>query len=825
MNNSENKIIAILGPTNTGKTYMAIEKMLEFNSGIFGLPLRLLAREVYDKCVLKLGTEKVALITGEEKIIPSDAKYYICTVESMPKDKIVDFVAVDEIQMCGDTERGHIFTDRLLNFRGEALTMFLGSQIMKNIISQLLKNVEFINQERFSKLSYNGSKKISRLNRKSAIIAFSIEEVYALAELVRRQKGGSAVIMGSLSPKTRNSQVELYQSGDVDYLVATDAIGMGINMDIEQINFSSLRKFDGKKRRRLRMTEISQIAGRAGRFKNDGYFGITGDCENLEADEIERIEKHNLDDMRFLYWRNSKLDFSNSESLINSLEKKSGDRNLHKISESIDENILKYLIRDKKIKVSPNNLELLWECCQIPDFQKKAFNHIEVVTKVFDFLTSNKNCIPNDYMKNQLKGLDKYHGNIDVISNKISNVRTWSYVANKKNWVENSDYWIEASKNIEDFLSERLHQELTKSFIDKRISALSRDLKQDLKLDTTIKENNDVIINKQLIGNLKGLKLNLEFTKGTLDTDIKSLKKAARQGIANELINRAKEISEKKELEFKDDFKIYWKNNPVAKLKKGSNYLSPEIDIIADEALDINFRKDLITSLNLWIKNLISEELKDLVNLTKFENNNKYLRALSFQLYENNGVLKRDNVKDIVESISKEDRKQLRQLGIKIGRYHIFLPRMLKPKAVNLRISLWKFYNNISNNNEIPKSGLNFLVNKDNKLNAKFLLLCGFEKFKNFYVRVDILEKLFLKIIENTKKNDFQVNSEMMNLLGSSKENFYELLNLMNYRKKDKEKDTFFYIGSKKNKRKNQFMNKINNKDNPFQKLQALNVK
>ena len=348
MNNSENKIVAILGPTNTGKTYMAIEKMLEFNSGIFGLPLRLLAREVYDKCVLKLGTEKVALITGEEKIIPSDAKYYICTVESMPKDKIVDFVAVDEIQMCGDTERGHIFTDRLLNFRGEALTMFLGSQIMKNIISQLLKNVEFINQERFSKLSYNGSKKISRLNRKSAIIAFSIEEVYALAELVRRQKGGSAVIMGSLSPKTRNSQVELYQSGDVDYLVATDAIGMGINMDIEQINFSSLRKFDGKKRRRLRMTEISQIAGRAGRFKNDGYFGITGDCENLEADEIERIEKHNLDDMRFLYWRNSKLDFSDPESLINSLEKKSGDRNLHKISESIDENILKYNYKNDK---------------------------------------------------------------------------------------------------------------------------------------------------------------------------------------------------------------------------------------------------------------------------------------------------------------------------------------------------------------------------------------------------------------------------------------------------------------------------------------------
>ena len=822
MKHSENKIIAVLGPTNTGKTYMAIEKMLEFNSGIFGLPLRLLAREVYDKCVKKLGIENVALITGEEKIIPNAARYFICTVESMPKDKVVDFVAVDEIQMCGDPERGHIFTDRLLNFRGEVLTMFLGSQIMRSIITQLLENVEFLNKERFSKLSYNGSKKISRLNRKSAIIAFSIEEVYALAELVRRQKGGSAVIMGSLSPKTRNSQVELYQSGDVDYLVATDAIGMGINMDIEQINFSSLRKFDGKKRRRLRMTEISQIAGRAGRFKNDGYFGITGECENLEADEIERIEKHNLDDIRFLYWRNSNLDFNDSDSLINSLEKKSGNKNLHRISDSIDENILKYLIRDKKIKVSAKSLELLWECCQIPDFQKKAFNHIDVVTKVFNFLSSGKNRIPNDYMKNQLKGLDKYHGNIDVISNKISNVRTWSYVANKKNWVENSDYWIEASKNIEDFLSERLHQELTKSFIDKRISALSRDLKQDFKLETNIKENDDVIINKQLIGNLKGLKLNLEFTKGTLDTDIKSLKKAARQGIANELVKRAKEIIETKKLELNNNFKIYWKNNPVAKIKKGGNYLTPEIDIIADEALDLEIKKDLLSAINSWIKDLISEDLKDLTNLIKLNNKNQYLRALGYQLYENNGVLKRNKVKDIVNSISKEDRKQLRQLGIKIGRYHIFLPKMLKPKAVNLRIALWKFYNNIVNDYKIPKSGLNFLVDDSLNFNSKFLLLCGFEKFKNFYVRVDILEKLFIKIIENTKKNDFQINPDMMNLLGSSKENFYKLLNLMNYRKKNNEKDTFFYMGDKKSKKKTHFISK---KDSPFQKLMGLNLK
>ena len=821
MSDHLNKIIALLGPTNTGKTHMAIEKMLEFNSGIFGLPLRLLAREVYDKCVNKAGDEKVALITGEEKIIPNSAQYFICTVEAMPKDKEVDFIAIDEIQMCGDRERGHIFTDRLLNFRGEVLTMFLGSQIMKNIISEIIPETHFMEQQRFSKLSYNGHKKISRLDRKSALIAFSVEEVYAIAELVRRQKGGAAVIMGSLSPKTRNSQVEIYQSGDVDYLVATDAIGMGLNMDIEQVSFSNLKKFDGKKTRRLRTTEISQIAGRAGRYKIDGTFGVTGGCENLQADEIERIESHKLDDINFLFWRNSDLNFKSSENLIQSLEKKPSSNKFSKISDSLDENVLKYLVREKKIQFSNDKLGLLWECCQIPDFQKKAFTHIDVVTKVFNFLNSKKNKIPNEYMKNQLQGLDKYRGNIDMISNKISNVRTWSYVANKKNWVENSDYWIQMSKDIEDNLSDKLHTELTKSFIDKRISVLSRGLKQDLKLKTTITDDN-VIIDEQLIGKLKGLKLNLEFTSGTLDTDIKSLKKAARQGIADELIRRTKEIVNEKQIVFKDNYKIYWKDGAIAKIKKGKNYLYPEIEIIADEALDPQTKNELTSFLNHWLKGYILEQLRDLINLTKLQNDNKYLRALAYQLYESNGVLKRINVEEIVKAISKEERKQFRKLGIKIGRYHIFLPRMLKPKAVELRILLWKFYNNILKDKEIPKSGLNFLFDDKKKFNSKFLLLCGFERFGNFYVRVDILEKLFLKIIENTKNGKFKINPDMMNLLGCSKENFYQLMSLMNYRKENNNVEIFSYRGQRKNKNKIKF---IDNKSNPFKKLMRLNLK
>ncbi len=822
MSDQLNKIIALLGPTNTGKTYIAIEKMLEFNSGIFGFPLRLLAREVYDKCVTKVGLEKVALITGEEKIIPNSAQYFICTVEAMPKDKEVDFIAVDEIQMCGDRERGHIFTDRLLNFRGEILTMFLGSQIMKNIITAIIPETHFMEQQRFSKLSYNGHKKISRLDRKTALIAFSIEEVYAIAELVRRQKGGAAVIMGSLSPKTRNSQVEVYQAGDVDYLVATDAIGMGLNMDIEQISFSNLMKFDGKKTRRLRTTEISQIAGRAGRYKTDGKFGVTGGCENLQPDEIERIENHKLDDIKFLFWRNSDLNFKSSEDLIQSLEKKPSSKNFLKISDSLDENVLKYLTRDKKLKFSNDKLPLLWECCQIPDFQKKAFTHIDVVTRVFNFLNSKKNKIPNDYMKNQLKGLDNYKGNIDMISNKVSNVRTWSYVANKKNWVENSDYWIQMSKNIEDSLSDKLHAELTKSFIDKRISVLSRGLKQDAKLKTSISEKNEVIIDGQLIGKLKGLKLNLEFTSGTLDTDIKSLKKAARQGITDELSSRVKEIIEKKEIELKENYKIDWKDNSIAKIKKGQNYLSPEIEIIADEALILENQKELSDFLNNWLKKYISEELSDLTNLIKLESTNKYLRALAFQLYEGNGILKRNEVEDIVKGIAKEERKQFRGLGIKIGRYHIFLPKMLKPKAVQLRILLWKFYHGISKNSEIPKSGLNFLVDNEKKFNNKFLLLCGFERFQNFYIRVDILEKLFLKIMNGTKGGKFEVNAEMMNLLGCSKENFLQLMGLMNYKKENKKENLFFYKGSKKFNGKPKYMNK---KNSPFKKLMSLNLK
>ena len=821
MENSSNQVIALLGPTNTGKTFVAIEKMLKYESGIFGFPLRLLAREVYDKCVSKVGSNKVALITGEEKILPGTADYFICTVESMPKDKSVDFVGIDEIQMCADRERGHIFTDRLLNLRGKKLTMLLGSQVMQTIIKDLIENVSFEKKERFSKLTYGGFKKVSRLERKSAIIAFSIEDVYAIAELIRRQKGGAAVIMGSLSPKTRNSQVELYQSGDVDYLVATDAIGMGLNMDINEIYFSNLKKFDGKKTRRLNLIEISQIAGRAGRFKNDGFFGTTGECEVLNSDEIENIEKHNLPETKMIYWRNSNLNFKNPEKLISSLEQRPSSNNLLRTQDSLDESVLRHFLKlGSNNIIYHKNLELLWECCQIPDFEKKAYGqHINIIDKVFKFLSTRKKRIPNDYMKEQLKGLEKEHGNIDVLSHRISNVRTWSYVANKKNWVENSDYWVQLTKGIEDKLSDKLHQELTNSFIDKKISILSRSLKQDLVLDTKIDVNNKILINDQFVGELKGLKFIIALTSKTLDTDIKSIKKAARKGVGEELEKRVLQIINNDEIHLNDECKIVWRENIIARLKKGNNYLNPSIEILADDALDDLSRSKLENFLKNWIDKFIKETLHDLLNLKLEPVKNKYIRALMFQLFENNGVLKRENVNDIVKAIKTDERKKIWELGIKIGRYHIYLPKMLKPKAVGLRISLWRLFFEIKSNQIIPRSGLNYL--SDKKYNKNFLLLCGFEKFKNHYVRIDILEKLFIKILNKTDKRKFKIDSEMMNLLGCNKEDFFNLMLSMNYRK-SKEADTYFYPGEIKKRVK--FIN-LNKNENPFKKLLSLNLK
>ena len=821
----KNKITAVLGPTNTGKTHLAIETMLSFDSGMIGFPLRLLAREVYDKVIKQTGIDKVALITGEEKIIPPNAKYFLCTVESMPIDKQIDFVGVDEIQMCADHERGHIFTNRLLNIRGNKLTMFMGSNTIRNIISNLGDDVEFINRNRLSKLTYSGHKKISRINRKTAIIAFSAEEVYAIAELIRRQKGGAAIVMGSLSPKTRNAQVELYQSGDVDFLVATDAIGMGINMDIDNIYFSNLKKFDGRKLRKLNLSEIGQIAGRAGRYLNDGNFGITGECKEINAEEVNLIENHKFEEIQFIFWRNSDLNFDSSEALIKSLEKKPKNSWLRKIYECEDERALKFFLRDKNLennKFENEKLSLLWECCQIPDFVKKTYgNHYEVIENVFKYLNGAKGKIPEDFIRLQLMKLDKLEGNVDSLSNRIANVRTWSYVSNKNNWVENQSYWIEKTKSLEDKLSDRLHDELTKTFIDKRASVLARGLKQDMEFDTKILENNDVMIDKQFIGKINGLKLELDLKKGALETDIKSLKKAARQTIGPELEKRIQTIIDTGLINLEENFKIYWNKAIIAKLIPGKDYLNPNIELFVDDMLEQNQRDKLIKFLRKWLKIKINTILKSLLDLKDLKDQNSSIKALAYQLYENNGVIKREQVSEYLKKLGQNERKILRDLGVKFGRYHVFLFKLIKPEAVSLRTLLWKNFHQKYFNLKPPTYGLNFI--HDDKIRDKnFMLLCGFERFKNFFVRIDILERLFMLIISSNadEGKEIKMVPEMLNLLGCNKNNFKQLIKAMNYKVIERENDIFFKYTPKKNTKKD---NKRIIKENPFGILKNIN--
>ena len=725
--------------------------------------------------------------------------------------------------MCADPERGHIFTNRLIDIRGDKLTLFLGSNIIKSIIKQLVPNCEFIHRERLSKLSYSGYKKISRIQPRSALIAFSIDEVYALAEFVRRQRGGAAIVMGSLSPKTRNSQVKLYESGDVDFLVATDAIGMGINMDIDHVSFSNLKKFDGKQVRKLRNSEIGQISGRAGRFKNDGTFGITGNCEQLNDDQIEKLEGHFFDDITNIYWRNDNLNFATKSDLISSLNKKPSIEFLKRNKDLLDENILRnFIYNDNNFKVQDdyNFLKVLWECCQIPDFTKSSYNeHTEIIKKVFNFLIKDKNRIPNDWMKLQLNGLDNYEGNIDALANRISYVRTWSYVSNKRDWVENSDYWIARTKDIEDRLSDKLHNELSKSFIDKRISILSRNLKQDIKLETKINENNEIIIDGQLVGKINGLKIVLNYSKSNLQSDIKSMRKAAKNGASRELQERCKDIiNNSDKLSLKSDCNILFENEKIAELKPGKDYLNPDIKVFADEALDLKYQSELILFLKEWIDTKKSYYLSDLLKIRNPNVKNRTIRGLCYQLFENNGVLKRDRVSEEIKSLNQEDRKILRNFGIKIGRYHIYQPRMIRPNAIKIKSILWTcFYKN--NNREYPTFGLNFLTNFENK-DKKYLLICGFETFKNIIIRIDILERLFVMIMNNKKKDVFELNASVLNLLGCNKENFKILMKELNYKLSTKDNtEQFRYLPKKtilkKQKKKS---------ENPFHILKSLEL-
>lgn len=743
------RVTAVLGPTNTGKTHFAIERMLAHKSGMIGLPLRLLAREVYDKIVRLKGASQVALITGEEKIIPNGAPYYVCTVEAMPTGIGTAFLAVDEIQLCADPERGHVFTDRLLHARGDEETIFLGADTMRGAIQRFIPRTYFVSRSRFSDLAYTGQKKLTRLPRRSAVVGFSTEDVYGIAEMIRTHRGGAAVVLGALSPRTRNAQVELYQSGEVDFLVATDAIGMGINMDVDHVAFSALEKFDGYTTRPLRPEEMGQIAGRAGRHMNDGTFGVTGDAAPLEAELVSRIENHHYDPVRVLQWRNSDLHFHSLQGLIESLDQPPPTRGLVRARPASDLIALRVLAEQEEIQArttAPAQLKLLWDACQMPDFNKlSSEEHARLVRTIFGHLISDAGVLPEDWLAAQIDRLDVTEGDVSTLSGRLAHIRTWTYAANRPGWVKDPGHWQERTRAIEDRLSDALHEKLTQRFIDRRASVLIRQLREE-DLNLVLDDSGGVTVSGEAIGKLEGFRFTpAETTQGL---EAKALRAAAVKGLEGEFLARAQRLAAATEdqISLSEHGRLWWDGAIVARLVAGPTALTPSLLLLADESLKGAPREAVQTHLEDWIKARLAAKLQPIFALetgieakpgTKDALPGE-ARAIAHQLWENFGSI------DFPRAELKGDRgaimRALRPYGVWFGRRTVYLPKLLRPEAASLLALLWSIWQKQENVPTLPRAGLTSFECDDAP--EGFLAAAGFRKFAGRAIRLDMLERL-----------------------------------------------------------------------------------
>ncbi|MCF8467561.1 MAG: hypothetical protein K9G33_09190 [Sneathiella sp.] len=738
------QVTAVLGPTNTGKTHLAVERMMGHVDGIIGLPLRLLAREVYDRIVTAKGAANVALVTGEEKIIPAQATYFVCTVEAMPLDRGFEFLAVDEIQLAEDPERGHIFTDRLLYARGRQETLFLGSETIRPWIKRLIPDASFVSRPRFSKLTYRGTKKISRLRPRTAIVAFSSNDVYAIAELVRRQRGGAAVVMGSLSPRTRNAQVELYQSGDVDYLVATDAIGMGLNMDIDHVAFAGTVKYDGAMSRRLRPAEFAQIAGRAGRHMNNGTFGTTANVEPLEDELIQKIESHDFEAVRNIRWRSQDLNFTTTRDLLRSLEKIPAIDGMTSPRDPDDYNAFKMLIRDENIRshsqTSPK-VRQLWQVCQVPDFRKTMHDvHVRLLREIFLHLQSADGKLPTDWIAGHLKSLEKTDGDIDTLATRIAHTRTWTYISHVSDWMDDYKYWQETARSIEDKLSDALHERLTQRFVDRRTAMLVRKLKDRSQLEAQISDTGDVHVEGHFLGTLKGLKFNADTSLNS--TEARSLRNIGNKAVAAEIAARAARLAAATdaEISLNAEGKLVWQEAPVATLVKGESVLKPRLQLLASEQLNGNAQEAVAKRLNEWTQAHIENRLKPLVKLEELPLTGP-ARGIAFQVSEQLGAMPRFKLNDQIRSLDKKDYGRLKFGGLRVGYEHVFMPVLLKPDPTALRCLLWAIHEERAEIPPAPPAG-RVSFETDGKLPWTYYLTAGYAVFDKLAVRLDMLDRL-----------------------------------------------------------------------------------
>src|SRR6187397_187952 len=685
-------VTAVLGPTNTGKTHLAIERMLGHDTGLIGLPLRLLAREVYDKVAARAGAANVALITGEEKIKPERPRYWVCTVEAMPRFADVDFLAIDEVQLAADPERGHVFTDRLLHVRGRQETLLLGAQTMREAISDLIPGANFISRPRLSKLTYAGEKKITRLPPRSAVVAFSASEVYAIAELIRRQRGGAAVVLGALSPRTRNAQVALYQSGDVDFLVATDAIGMGLNLDVDHVAFAATRKYDGQVHRELTAGELGQIAGRAGRHMNDGTFGTTGRCPPFEPELVQALESHTFDSVKVLQWRNSALDFSSLGALAASLSQTPTEQGLTRAPIAEDIQVLEHVSRDDDVRAlaaSRAAIERLWEVCQVPDYRKVSpAAHAEMAVTLYGFLMR-EGTIPPDWFSAQVAQADRTDGDIDTLENRIAHISTWTFAANRPDWLADPEHWHGITRGVEDRLSDALHERLAARFVDRRTSVLMRRLRENTMLETEITKSGEVVVEGHPIGRLAGFQFAAE--SASAGPEGKALRAAAQKALAGEIEARANRLSHAtdEQIVLSSDGSLRWHREPVGKLTAGDEILRPRVCIISDEHLTGPSRDAVQTRLDLWLKTHMERLLGPLFALSTAEDITGIARGVAFQLTEALGVLERGRVAEDVKGLDQAARAALRKHGVRFGAYHLYLPNLLKPGPRALATKLW----------------------------------------------------------------------------------------------------------------------------------------
>jgi ATP-dependent RNA helicase SUPV3L1/SUV3 len=776
------RVLAVLGPTNTGKTHFAVERMLAHQSGLIGFPLRLLAREIYDRIVAHKGAAAVALITGEERIQPPTASYFVATVEAMPEGLEVSFLAVDEIQLCADPERGHVFTDRLLRARGCDETMFLGADTIRPLIRHLVPEAELISRPRFSILSYVEPAKVTRLPRRSAVVAFTAQEVYALAELVRRRRGGAAVVLGALSPRTRNAQVALYQAGEVDHLIATDAIGMGLNMDVGHVTLASLVKFDGHERRRLHAHELGQIAGRAGRHMRDGTFGTTPEVGGLDPRTVEALEGHEFPSLKQLRWRNTALDLTSLADLLDTLDAEPPAPCLLRTRNALDHVSLKVLARRPPVRdraSAPADVRLLWAVCQIPDFRKTLTDaHLDLLETIFVHLAE-RGRLPIDWVADQVVRLERVDGDIDALIARLAHIRTWTYVAYRADWLDDAVHWQERTRAVEDALSDALHDRLTQRFIDRRTQALLKGLHGDGQL-ATIEGDGAIVVDGQAVGRIEGLRCTIAPTG--VDIERRVLTAAAKKSAGPELRRRARALLAAADDAFRLDDHGYllWRLDqgaeaPVGQLRPGASPLAPRLELLVADSLHGQARGAIAQRLGQWLDGHLAELTMPLRRLQAAELEAPG-RGLAYLLVEGLGNVRAGTAQPMLASLSRSDSASLTRLGARFGVRHVYLSAMLQPRAIALRARLFAIHRGLSA--LCPPAGASFPADL---IGSEAAAAIGYEALATACVRIDIVERLAARLRALARAAPFDLDLELLRLSGIGRAELVPVVEALGY--------------------------------------------